>query len=175
VSYGTGEHAAGLSQDALQKALLYSTAAFCPGILSFTIPKLGVVALLIRILNPTPRFKWFLWLLVGGSDIVIFGCVIILYAQCRPAKALWIPSMKGAQCWSPLVLADYSIATGGMENTVPFKDDAVPLTIPALSALVDLVLALYPATVLWRLQMSRKRKIGLSITLGLGVWYVPSS
>lgn len=113
MAYGTGQHADDLSDEALQHALLYSTAAFCPGILSFTIPKLGVVALLIRILNPTPRFTRFLWLLVGGSDLVIFGCVIILYAQCRPAKALWTPSMTDAPCWSPEVLAIYSIVSGG--------------------------------------------------------------
>jgi hypothetical protein len=43
------------------------------------------------------------------------------------------------------------------------------LTYTALSGSVDLFLAIYPATVLWKLQMNRKKKIGLSVTLGLGV------
>lgn len=43
------------------------------------------------------------------------------------------------------------------------------LTITALSGSIDLFLAIYPATVLWKLQMNRKKKIGLSVTLGLGV------
>jgi hypothetical protein len=43
----------------------------------------------------------------------------------------------------------------------------------ALSALVDLFLAVYPATVLWKLQMNRKKKIGLSVILGMGILFVP--
>lgn len=41
----------------------------------------------------------------------------------------------------------------------------------ALSAFLDLFLAVYPATVLHRLQMNRKKKIGLMIILGMGILY----
>lgn len=34
--------------------------------------------------------------------------------------------------------------------------------------MTDLYLAIYPSIVLYRLQISRKKKIGLSIALGLG-------
>ncbi|KAI8281972.1 hypothetical protein K4K59_008077 [Colletotrichum sp. SAR11_240] len=37
------------------------------------------------------------------------------------------------------------------------------------SAFLDFYLAIYPAVVLWRLQMSIKKKIGLTIALGMGV------
>jgi len=37
--------------------------------------------------------------------------------------------------------------------------------------MVDLVLAIYPATVLWQLQMHWKKKLALSIALGLGAVY----
>lgn len=77
-------------------------------------PKLGVVALLTRVMNPGPRMKAFLWIFVGGSTIFIFGCVIIMFAQCRPTRALWTPTLTGATCWSPAVLEDYSFASGGM-------------------------------------------------------------
>ena len=39
----------------------------------------------------------------------------------------------------------------------------------ALSAFADLFLAVYPATVLWKLQMNRKKKIALTAILGMGV------
>lgn len=35
---------------------------------------------------------------------------------------------------------------------------------------MDLYLAIYPAVVLWRLQMNIKKKLGLSIALGFGIW-----
>lgn len=116
IHWGMGQHTSLLSDEQQRNALLYSTASFTPGILSFTVPKLGVTALLIRILNPTPRFTIFLWVLVGSIDLVIFGCVIILFAQCSPTKALWTPTMHdlpGVRCWHPDVLAYYSIGAGG--------------------------------------------------------------
>lgn len=120
IHWGMGQHTSLLSEEQQANALLYSTASFTPGILSFTIPKLGVTALLIRILNPTPRFKVFLWVLVGSIDLIIFGCVIILFAQCSPTRALWTPSihdLPGVRCWDPEVLAFYSIGAGGLSQS----------------------------------------------------------
>ena len=45
----------------------------------------------------------------------------------------------------------------------------------AISAAVDFYLALYPALVLYKLRMNRRKKIALSIALGLGSMYVPTS
>ncbi|EED14894.1 conserved hypothetical protein [Talaromyces stipitatus ATCC 10500] len=155
IHWGMGRHDNTLTTEQERNALMYSTASFTPGILSFTVPKLGVTALLIRILNPTPRFTFFLWVFVGTIDLIIFGCVIILFAQCSPTRAVWTPEihdLPGVRCWHPDVLANYSIGAG------------------ALSAFLDLFLALYPATVLYRLQMNRKKKIGLMVILGMGIF-----
>jgi hypothetical protein len=111
VQAGDGQHVDTLSPDSFQRAAMLNTAGFAPGILSFVLPKLGVVALLCRIFNPNRRWKLFLWILVSGSGLVICGCIIIIYAQCTPTKALWTPGL-GA-CWSPTILVDYSIFAGG--------------------------------------------------------------
>jgi hypothetical protein len=42
----------------------------------------------------------------------------------------------------------------------------------AFSAFVDLYLAIYPAVVLFNLQMSFKKKLALSFALGIGSVYV---
>lgn len=47
-------------------------------------------------------------------------------------------------------------------------DSVFTLSIAAWSALTDLVLAVFPATIFRNLQMKRSRKIGLSIIMGLG-------
>ena len=39
----------------------------------------------------------------------------------------------------------------------------------AYSAFIDLFLAVYPASVLFKLQLNLKKKVGLSCALGLGV------
>lgn len=43
------------------------------------------------------------------------------------------------------------------------------LTSIAYSAFVDLYLAVYPMTVLFKLQLNIRKKIGLSCVLGLGI------
>lgn len=40
----------------------------------------------------------------------------------------------------------------------------------AIAAAVDAYLANYPALIIWNLHMSLKKKIGLSLALGLGAW-----
>jgi hypothetical protein len=42
------------------------------------------------------------------------------------------------------------------------------LTVTALSAFMDLYLAVYPAVILARLQMNMKKKVALGVALGIG-------
>ncbi|KUL81321.1 hypothetical protein ZTR_10126 [Talaromyces verruculosus] len=147
VGAGDGRHADSLTPHAFEQAALLNTAGFAPGILSFVIPKLGVVALLCRIFNPTQRWKIFLWSFVGGGGLLICGCIVIIYAQCNPTKALWTGV---GNCWNPSILVDYSIFAG------------------ALSAVIDIFLAIYPAVILWRLQLPLRRKVLLLTAFALG-------
>ncbi|KAM0715777.1 hypothetical protein Q7P37_008291 [Cladosporium fusiforme] len=146
---GSGQHFDTLTTEQQQNVIKYTMAAFCPGILSFAIPKLAVVALLTKLLNPSRGHRIFLWASSATATAVLFGCVIILYAQCRPSHSQWNFAIKG-ECWSPWVLIDYAIFSG------------------SLSAAVDLYLAVYPACVLLQLQMNIRKKIGLGVALGIG-------
>jgi len=146
---GSGRHFNTLSFEEKQNVIKYTMAAFCPGVLSFAIPKLAVVALLTKLLNPSPAHRIFLWCSTSVTAIVIFGCVIILYAQCTPSRSQWDFSVEG-ECWSPWTLVNYSIFAG------------------SLSAFMDLYLAVYPAVILAQLQMNMKKKTALGIALGIG-------
>jgi hypothetical protein len=119
VKAGDGQHAATLPLAKYERAAMLNTAAYAPGILSFVLPKLGVVALLCRIFNPSRRWKLFLWTFVGGSGLIICGCIIILYAQCNPMKAMWTPGV--GKCWSSRIVVDYSIFAGGMRISISFN------------------------------------------------------
>ena len=111
VAAGDGEHVSTLSRHDFERAAMLNMAAYAPGIISFVLPKLGVVALLCRIFNPTRRWQIFLWAFVGGSGLVICGCIVILYAQCSPMRAMWTPGL--GKCWSPSIVVDYSISNCG--------------------------------------------------------------
>ena len=108
---GSGRHFDTLTPEQQQNVIKYTIAAFCPGILSFAIPKLAVVALLTKLLAPSPAHRVFLWCSSGVTTAVLFGCVIILYARCTPARSQWNFSVKG-ECWSIWILVNYAIFAG---------------------------------------------------------------
>lgn len=115
----------GLSDEQRQNATMLNTAGFAPGVLSFVTLKFWVVFLLTIVLNSSPAIKRFLWALVGISALLIIGCVVILYAQCSPSRAMWTPGIKNFRCWSPWVLVDYSIFAGGELNLIVTLSTAI--------------------------------------------------
>lgn len=114
VMYGYGKHASVLSLGDLEMAILLNTVSFLFGILSFTIPKLAVTAMLTRILNPGLMQKIWLWCLVGAAAAVSCICIILLFTMCDPPEALWHVHLlaEGATCKSVWMLIDYAIFTG---------------------------------------------------------------
>ncbi|KAK2037188.1 integral membrane protein [Colletotrichum somersetense] len=149
VNAGNGRHMALLTVEQQENAILWTTAAFCPGIMSFGLPKLAVVYLLTRLLNPGKYHKMFLWFLGIWCQLTLFVTAGLLLGRCTPARSLWDFSISG-KCFSTDILVGFCIYAG------------------SFSAFVDVYLAIYPAVVLFRLQMPLKKKIALSCALGIG-------
>ncbi|TPR01013.1 Glycosyl hydrolase 12 family protein [Aspergillus niger] len=136
VDIGFGKHAWLLSERTVEHATYLNCLSFLFGIISFTIPKLAVTAMLNRILNPSMVQRICLWTLTGFAAVVSGICIIVLFTMCDPPEALWKTHL--------------AIFTG------------------ALSAFVDLTLAVYPSTVLMKLHMSLRKRLALCAALGLG-------
>ncbi|KAK8862590.1 integral membrane protein [Apiospora arundinis] len=149
-SYGNGKHFELLNLEQKQGAILWTTAAFCPGILSFGLPKLAVIALLTRILNPSRAHLWFLWTMGIVCTASLLATVGVLLGQCTPARSLWTFSITEKTCFDKKILIDYCVYAG------------------SISAFVDLYLAIYPSLVLLKLQMPIKKKLALCAALGIG-------
>lgn len=150
VRSGNGKHFALLSPAQRSAAILWTMVGFCPGILSFAVPKLAVVVLLTRLLNPGRRHRVFLWGLVALCSVSLIACVPVLFGRCTPSRALWDLSVPPDACFSPWVLVFFAMYAG------------------SLSAFTDLYLAVYPAMVLFSLQMNMRKKVALSTALGIG-------
>jgi hypothetical protein len=71
-------------------------------------------------------------------------------------------------------IQEYSSTPGFTKDARQAFLDALAVTdmIPAVGAMVDLTLALFPASIFWKLHMKLKTKVSLSILMGLGVLYV---
>ncbi|KXH39960.1 integral membrane protein [Colletotrichum simmondsii] len=88
VTYGNGRHMSLLSIEQQEGAILWTTAAFCPGIMSFGLPKLAVVSLLVRLMNPDRYHKCLvhtddtsdlvIWTVVEGSTIIIASSIPVM-------------------------------------------------------------------------------------------------
>ncbi|KXJ96170.1 hypothetical protein Micbo1qcDRAFT_201487 [Microdochium bolleyi] len=148
---GDGRHITALTPDHISGAIMWTMIGFIPSILSISVPKFAVVTLLVKLLNPTRAHQIFLWAIVTLSGLGLCGCMVILYAQCRPARSMWDFSVTDKSCWNIWILINYSRCMA------------------VFAGLVDLYLAVYPATVLYTLQLNWKKKAALSGALGIGV------
>ena len=173
VHLGYGTHAAVVQerggQELLEHVLLINFGPdFAFGIMSFATPKLAIVALLSRILNPGRFHRIFLWSLASFVLVASVICIIVILTNCDPPKALWQMHLmaEGATCRDPWIMIDYCIFTGG--RLIRISLGLLKLTHLAISAFTDLYLASYPTFVLMKLQMSLRKKLALSAALGLG-------
>lgn len=80
------------------------------------------------------------------------ACFALLMGRCTPFEAVYDVSFPAseAKCFSPWVLVNIAIYT------------------TVCCAVADLYLAIYPSIVLSKLQINKKKKIALSIALGIG-------
>ncbi|CAH0051947.1 unnamed protein product [Clonostachys solani] len=169
VLYGNGKHSSLLTPHQQQKATLWTMISICPAIISLGLPKLAVVALLARILNPSRFHKWILWITGICCQLALLATVGMLLGLCIPARSLWNLS-EGGKCFNMNFFIAYSICAGCMyiPSDSKYYREGLVLTDIAYSAFVDIYLAVYPAIVLYKIQMPRKKKLFLSLALGVG-------
>ncbi|CAF9938565.1 MAG: hypothetical protein HETSPECPRED_001111 [Heterodermia speciosa] len=122
---------------------------------SISVGKISVALLIERIAGPS---RWRKWLLRSISVSVFITAVITLtlfFAQCSPARAVWDKALvkEGkAECWNPLPINTWN------------------LTVASYWAFLDFALACIPIDMIWKLQLSLKKKFLLICLLGMGVF-----
>ncbi|KAJ5533843.1 hypothetical protein N7527_000097 [Penicillium freii] len=175
VTYGYGQHMMNLEPRSAELALMWNMISFIFGIISFAIPKLAVAALLHRILNPNFTQRIIVWGLASLIAVIAIVNILVYVTMCDPQQALWKTSMVlsgEAKCRDIWILINYAIFNGGERCSmglvilVTVTDN--PHAWTAFSAFVDLFLAIYPGVVLFKLQMSLRKKIALTSAFGLG-------
>ncbi|KAF6802779.1 hypothetical protein CSOJ01_11349 [Colletotrichum sojae] len=150
VSWGNGRHFATLDLEQQQNTVKWMMTAYFPGIETLGFPKLAVIALLSRLLAPGRLHSWILWIMGTVCCLSLTAMVLTLLLQCTPPRALWTFSMP-QNCLHPKTL------------------EGLVFWASSFSAFLDFYLAVYPAVVLWKLQMPAKRKLALMCALGMGV------
>ncbi|SCO86453.1 related to integral membrane protein PTH11 [Fusarium oxysporum] len=150
VYWGNGKHFDVLSLEQKQNTIKWMMAAYVPSIETLGFPKLAVIALLARLLMPGKIHLVVLWSMGIICCLSLTAMVTTLLLQCSPPRALWTLTMP-------------------RDCLAPSKLEGLAFWASSISAFLDFYLAVYPAITLWKLLMPLKKKLILSLALGMGV------
>ena len=80
--------------------------------------------------------------------VIAMISIFVVFFQCDPPRMLWDPTIGGT-CWSPDVFDGYQYF------------------VSAYTTLTDIILAIVPVSVFWKLQMPLSTKVNVCIMMSL--------
>lgn len=119
------------------------------GILSPMFGRLSFMVYFLRIIVTSKPKRWFIYGLAAQHVIINVATIILILVQCQKFATLWNPFGTPGKCWSPSVQAKFGYFQG------------------AANTATDVVLTVFPAMIVWNLQLAKNLKIALSVLLGL--------
>ncbi|PVI04219.1 hypothetical protein DM02DRAFT_693287 [Periconia macrospinosa] len=152
--HGFGLHLADITDPySREQAVKFAFLAPAVSIIASTLGKISTVLFLMRLLGGSAkrRQKWFLYSITSIMVALNIFIVGILFGQCTPMQKIWRQDVPG-RCLSPQII-DY----GGRTQSV-------------WNAIMDLVNAGFPAYMIWKLQIKKSTKWGLTFLMGGGVF-----
>ncbi|OTA82739.1 hypothetical protein M434DRAFT_37017 [Hypoxylon sp. CO27-5] len=151
-SWGLGRHIETFSSEPLSAINAVKWVFLCElfGIMSPGFGRISFAILLLNLSPPSKARRRFLWAVIWIQFVLDVGTVILIYAQCQPIDGFWNKSIN-AKCLPPYA----QVYAGYLQS--------------AVGSLVDLVLAVFPSTLFWNLNMQWKQKVFLSGIMGLEV------
>lgn len=175
VHYGLGMDINDI-KDPIQKmnAVKYLTIAPSPSIMSVAIGKISVVFLLHRLMgtNANRIYFWMLWITMFISISLSVGAVVVVLRFCSPTESIWNTNIQGT-CIDPNIQLGVGLAQACKFFSMTahyLKTRQSDYPVIAFNAFTDLVLAIFPAWIFWGLNMTIRRKIGLIMLMGVGVF-----
>ncbi|CAL8584531.1 hypothetical protein XPA_010122 [Xanthoria parietina] len=118
--------------------------------LSVTLTRISICFLLLRIFGVNRTWRLCLW----GAGILILvisiPSFIMVFTQCRPYAKAWDPIGVPGYCWP----ADNNVKVALYSGT--------------MAVIMDWLLATLPIAMLWNMQISKQRKVGICVLMGLG-------
>ena len=170
-TYGFGRHVYYLEPKHERNAVFWNFISNPFAIMAVALPRLVIVMFISRVLGNTRKKQ--MWILYFFAlSMILFSSLIsiFLFVQCDPPNAAW-NRRKAHHCWDPSILANYFTFLGGMlssRDLALWRVHGVDIIV-AYSAFIDFVIAAYPVTIIFGLQMELRRKIEISVIMSLGL------
>ncbi|KAH7304198.1 hypothetical protein B0I35DRAFT_465349, partial [Stachybotrys elegans] len=146
---GLGRRMATLEPEMVPEALRWNIIISGVLVWAFSLPKFAIVAILKRILNYGTKTSLLFWSLAITSQASILAISVWWWVQCTPVEYGWDKTIEGGSCASLDILVNMGYF------------------ISAYTAFLDLFFALYPIPFVMRLNMTLRKRIAVSISLGL--------
>ncbi|KAF9698050.1 hypothetical protein EKO04_004423 [Ascochyta lentis] len=156
VHHGYGLHLEDIHDPtAREQALMYTYVAPAVSIVASTFGKISMVLFLVRLLGHSAKkrhlsFLYSVTVIMIGLNVFAMS---ILLGGCSPMQKAWMPATPGT-CINPAVF-EY----GGRVQSI-------------WNAIMDLTTALFPVYMVWRLQMKKSTKWGLSFLIAAAATFV---
>ncbi|KAM0545806.1 hypothetical protein ACHAPJ_011132 [Fusarium lateritium] len=148
--HGMGQHFGDLDIPQFADAMLWLLCAQSTVSLAIGMGKVSVAVFLLRIVT-RPWHRWFLWFCITSMMVLSIFLTIAIFAQCTPVESIWNP-----------LLADQKVCYLSL-TVVAFIDCAY-------AAVLDFAMAGFPWLALRGLNMKRKERITICISLSLGIF-----
>jgi len=129
--------------------------------------KCSICMLILRIKNEK-ILCYCLYSMMVGLVLTTLLPIVVLLAECDPPKKYWKPATPG-RCW-PTKIRIYSIYLQvGTSRELRAHDRCNSNQEVAYSVITDLVCALLPIAVLWKIKISMKTKLAVCGLMSLGL------
>ncbi|XXH04441.1 hypothetical protein Hte_010857 [Hypoxylon texense] len=150
VQYGLGNSQWTLDEDDAITAIKWDYLAQPPAIIGPALGRISFAMLLLNVMGTHKARRIPLYVIIVSQFIANTLVFVLILAQCKPIESLWDYRVEGA-CWG----LDSQSKIGFFQG--------------ALNSATDLTLAIFPAILVWRLQMKLSQKVSLAALMGLGV------
>ncbi|KAI0878093.1 hypothetical protein GGS24DRAFT_497159 [Hypoxylon argillaceum] len=156
IHYGLGRHQDTLQADNAVQAIKWDYLAQPPAIIGPAFGRISFAMLLLPLVKLQKGRRIILYALIAAQFVINNLVYILILAQCKPIEYLWDYRLKGV-CWDLVYQRNIGFFQG------------------ALNAATDLALAVFPAVIVWHLQMKLSQKVSLAILMGLGIFAMVGS
>ncbi|KIM94545.1 hypothetical protein OIDMADRAFT_149274 [Oidiodendron maius Zn] len=152
--HGLGTHIFELTYDNIVIAFKYEWIAVSLAAFSAGVSKASVVAYLLVVQGRSTSMRkwvWFLYFMAASNLALNFAIMFIMIYRCNPPESAWNLTFEG-NCYS----SEHLFTPVGLLQST-------------WNAVSDLVLAIYPVFIVYRLQIALRLKVFLCIIMGLGL------
>ncbi|KAI0888715.1 uncharacterized protein GGS22DRAFT_196596 [Annulohypoxylon maeteangense] len=179
ITDGFGKHDRDINPEVLSDLGLRSVVVGSLYTISSAWSKTSFAISLLRL--ATSRMRILIWSIIVSMNVFLHMSAVLTWASCRPIEKLWKHTPEG-ECWPPEIIMPTGIFFNGTSShfmrvgaSCPLANSNIRKTrflsaVLAYSGFADLVLVLLSWSIVMKLRIDFKEKIGVGIAMSMGLF-----